>query len=158
MLYGWRIAKPKYSKTHAQMFDGEGAFRYGGRWNSKGTRVVYLGTSPAQASMELLVHLGRADVLNHYCVCRTGFDESLLKHISLNDLPDDWAHATMAASVQATGDQWVLEASSLLLEVPSVAVPGGYNYLLNPAHPDMNKLQLGDITAYQFDPRLLQEP
>ncbi|MGH9803113.1 MAG: RES family NAD+ phosphorylase, partial [Blastocatellia bacterium] len=31
----YRICKTKYAAT---AFDGEGAFRFGGRWNTRGTR------------------------------------------------------------------------------------------------------------------------
>lgn len=156
MRYGWRIASPEFSQNHDQMLNGEGAFLYGGRWNSKGVRVVYLGSSLAQASMELLVHLGRADVLKIYRVARLSFDEGLMEHIDLNDLPDDWQAPTLAPAIQAVGDEWIAAASSLILQVPSAAVAGEYNYLLNPIHPDMNKVGLGPITAYQFDPRVLK--
>ncbi len=156
MPYGWRIASPDFSRDHAQILSGEGSFLYGGRWNSKGTRVVYLGSSLAQASMELLVHLGRAEVLKRYMVTRLKFDEALMEHIDLDDLPDDWQAPIMAPSVQAVGDQWVEESTSLVLEVPSAAINGEYNILLNPAHPDFDKLVLEPITPFSFDPRLLK--
>ncbi|MGH9881348.1 MAG: RES family NAD+ phosphorylase, partial [Pyrinomonadaceae bacterium] len=37
-ITAWRIFKTKHA---AQAFDGEGARRSGGRWNSKGNRMVY---------------------------------------------------------------------------------------------------------------------
>lgn len=136
---------------------GEGAFLFGGRWNSKGLRVVYLGTSLAQASMELLIHLGRADILRTYHKMEVRFDVSLVQHIDLGDLPDDWASPSMAPSVQAVGDAWVEEAGSLILQVPSAAIHGEYNYLFNPRHPDAVKAKYGQITAFQYDPRLAKE-
>ena len=156
MPAGWRIATPRYSTRVKDMLSGEGAFLHGGRWNSKGTRVVYLGTSLAQASMELLVHLGRAQVLRGYRKMEVTFDEQLLQHIALEDLPNDWAEPTMAPSVQAVGDAWVAEQSSLVLQVPSAAIAGEYNYLLNPAHPDLPKAKFSEIAPFNFDPRLLK--
>jgi RES domain-containing protein len=38
MKQAWRIVKEKHAAT---AFDGEGAWLYGGRWNSPGRRVVY---------------------------------------------------------------------------------------------------------------------
>jgi RES domain-containing protein len=156
ILQGWRIASPEYSKNHDQMLSGEGAFLHGGRWNSKGSRVVYLGTSLAQASMELLVHLGRADILKLFSVSILSFDEQLIEHIDINDLPEDWKEPSMAPDVQAVGDKWVETASSVILQVPSAAVDGEYNFLLNPKHPDMSKITQGAITPYQFDSRLVK--
>ncbi len=37
---------------------GEGAFRFGGRWNSKGVRAVYCAIDPATAIFEVAVHKG----------------------------------------------------------------------------------------------------
>ena len=42
-------------------YDGEGARRAGGRWNSKGVRVVYMSENRSLAVLEILVHL--SDVL-----------------------------------------------------------------------------------------------
>jgi len=156
MLTGWRIAAPDYSSSVKEMLSGEGAFLFGGRWNNKGTRVVYLGTSLAQASMELLVHLGRNDVLKTYKKLSVAFDESLMQHIDLTDLPGDWASPSMTASVQRVGDTWVAGEASLILQVPSAAVVGEYNYLFNPEHPDADKAIYGVITPYGFDPRILK--
>lgn len=136
---------------------GEGAYLHGGRWNNKGVRIVYLGTSIAQASMELLVHLGRADVLKTYLKMEVSFDESYMQHIDIDDLPEDWAEPTMAPSVQAVGDSWVKDKTSLILQVPSAAVQGEYNYLINPLHDDFQHLKFGQITPFNYDPRLLKE-
>jgi RES domain-containing protein len=157
MLSGWRVAAPAYASTQQEMMSGEGAYLHGGRWNSKGVRVVYLGSSLAQASLELLVHLGRAAVLNSYLKMEVSFDESLMQYIDLEDLPDDWAEPTMASSVQAVGDSWVSAHSSLILQVPSAAVRGEYNYLCNPQHTDFKNLTFSPITSFNYDPRLIKE-
>ena len=156
MLSGWRIADPWYASTPEQMMSGEGAFLFGGRWNSKGTRVVYLGTSLAQAAMELLVHLGRPDILKTYHKMEVSFSPDLVQHIHIDDLPDDWASPSMAPAVQATGDAWVKAKTSVLLQVPSAAIPGEYNYLFNPGHPDAKSVSYSPITPFGFDPRLLK--
>ena len=154
ILTGWRIAQPEFSKTPEEMLSGEGAYLYGGRWNSAGVRVVYLGTSLAQAALELLVHLDSREILNTYHKLYVSFDVAYAAHIDVNDLPDDWAMPVMSSSVREVGDRWVQEQTSLILQVPSAAIRGEYNYLLNPAHPDMDKLMIRRITEHQFDPRL----
>ena len=138
------------------MMSGEGAYLYGGRWNNKGVRVVYLGTSLAQASMELLVHLSRANILDTYRKMDVFFDDSLIDHIALDDLPNNWAEPSMAPSVQNVGDTWVENQSSLVLQVPSASVLGEYNFLINPQHPDMKKVTFGSITPFNYDPRLIK--
>jgi RES domain-containing protein len=41
--------------------DGEGARRYGGRWNQRGTAVVYASASASLAALEHLVHVDPED-------------------------------------------------------------------------------------------------
>ncbi len=44
---------------HEATWDGgEGAYRVGGRWNSRGMRAVYCSIDPATAIMEVAVHKG----------------------------------------------------------------------------------------------------
>jgi RES domain-containing protein len=42
-------------------YDGEGARQAGGRWNSKGARVVYMSENSSLTVLEILVHF--SDVL-----------------------------------------------------------------------------------------------
>ena len=52
-LVAWRLDQ----RIHATTWDsGEGAFREGGRWNSKGVRAVYCALDPATAILEVAVH------------------------------------------------------------------------------------------------------
>ena len=57
------------------------------------------------------------------------------------------------ATVQAIGDAWLEEGAALLLRMPSVVVPAGWNYLLNPAHADARKVRTRRM-VYRADPRL----
>ena len=65
-MAGWRIAKLKYAQSIDDMMSGEGAYLFGGRWNSRGTRMVYLGSSIAQAAYEILVHTNRSSLIRSY--------------------------------------------------------------------------------------------
>ncbi|MEX2607338.1 MAG: RES family NAD+ phosphorylase, partial [Kiritimatiellia bacterium] len=56
----YRLTKKKRVHT---AFDGEGARLYGGRWNSKGTRMVYTSAAPSLAILETLVHVDSPTVL-----------------------------------------------------------------------------------------------
>src|SRR5713101_8129256 len=58
----WRIAAdtPDYE---AHDLSGKGAEKTGGRWNRKGTAMVYASASRALACLETIVHLGSGDPL-----------------------------------------------------------------------------------------------
>ncbi len=77
----WRIFKPKHA---AAAFTGEGARLYGGRWNSKGTAVVYAAGSAALAALELLVHLAPQRMLELYQLCDVTFDEKIVEQMRWN--------------------------------------------------------------------------
>lgn len=51
----WRLDDARYAATWDS---GEGAFRFGGRWNSEGVRAVYASIDPALSILEVAVHKG----------------------------------------------------------------------------------------------------
>lgn len=137
------------------MLSGEGARIYGGRWNSPGTRMIYLGSSLALAAIEQLIHLDNAAILDSYRRLEVRFPADCLAELDISELPDDWDDPnTLSPSCQLTGDAWVKEQISLALRVPSIAVQGDWNYLLNPDHPDFNMLDVGEILPFRYDARL----
>lgn len=151
MHQAWRIVKVRHAAT---AFDGEGARRYGGRWNSTGTRLVYTSGTRALAALETLVHLNPPIVLQ-YVAIPVAFDAALVETIPPSALPADWTEAPPPPSTRRTGDLWVTQARSAVLEVPSVIIPGEPNYLLNPAHADFKRIRIGGAEPFSFDPRLL---
>ena len=149
MKQAWRMVKEKPAAT---AFRGEGAWLYGGRWNSAGTSVVYTSGSPALAALESLVHLN-PPVIFKYLAIPIEFDDALVEKVAA--LPADWTEEPPPPATKAIGDLWVKEARSAVLELPSVIILGEPNYLLNPAHPDFQKIIIGKPQPFSFDPRLL---
>ncbi|MEQ8821576.1 MAG: RES family NAD+ phosphorylase [Sumerlaeia bacterium] len=146
----WRIVKEKYA---AAAFDGEGAMRYGGRWNSRGSRVIYTSGSLALAALETLVHLN-PPVAFRYVRFRVEFPDKLLTEIATGDLPADWRIEPPGPATQTLGDHWIRDGRSAVLAVPSTIVPEEVNYLLNPAHGDFGRIAIGEAQTFAFDPRL----
>jgi RES domain-containing protein len=54
-LMAWRLDTSTFAATWDS---GEGAYRFGGRWNSIGIRAVYCSIDPAAAILEVAVHKG----------------------------------------------------------------------------------------------------
>ena len=71
-------------------YDGEGAHRVGGRWNSKGTRVLYMSENRSLAVLEILVHLA-ASLPDRYVLGAARLPDGVAVEI-LNEtrLPADW--------------------------------------------------------------------
>ena len=53
----WRIAKVERACSVEDMLNGEGASRYGGRWNPKGMPAVYCSENSSLAALEVLANL-----------------------------------------------------------------------------------------------------
>lgn len=153
IITAWRIIKKKHK---ASAFSGEGARRYGGRWNSKGVAVVYTSASPSLAALEMLVHLQAQEILRAYLLASISFDKSLVEDLPASKLPGNWRKDPAPAALQAIGDRWVAQASAAILRVPSVLIDSEWNYLLNPNHPDFANCECGKTKAFRFDSRLLK--
>jgi RES domain-containing protein len=150
-LKAWRIVKAAYKN---KAFTGEGARMYGGRWNSKGVPVIYTAGSLALASIEMVVNLPSPKLLEGFVRIPVRFNSNLVEDLPLSKLPKSWKSRPISPSTRDLGDKWIKEKRSVVLKVPSVVVPEEFNYLLNPMHPDFNKVEVGKPVVYHFDPRL----
>lgn len=156
MVEAWRLAAPECSETVEDMLSGEGAFRFGGRWNSPGRRAVYLGGSLALASMELLVRLRVPEVLRTYRKLRVMIPEGVIATVHVGGLPDEWAKPGLHPVTQEIGDRWLASRESAVLRVPSAVVAGEVNYVVDPVHPGFAELEAGGIEDFRFDSRLVK--
>lgn len=147
----WRLVREKHAAT---AFNGEGAALYGGRWNSRGNRVVYASINLSLAALETLVHLNPR-MFFRYLAFPVDFDESLVEKAEISGLPADWREEPPPPSSQRFGDEWLREARSAVIELPSVIVPGESNYLLNLSHPGFQAVSIGKPEPFSFDPRLI---
>lgn len=151
MTEAWRLVKARYADS---AFSGEGARLYGGRFNSVGTVMVYTAGSLALAQLEILVNLPTEKLLQTYAAFRLRFDAALIETLSLDELPDSWRRNPVPQSVKNTGDRWVEAAHSVVLQVPSAVVPSESNYLINPNHPDFERVEITGPIDPLIDPRL----
>ena len=144
----WRIVKRKFTKV---AFTGEGARRYGGRWNSRGVAVVYVAESQSLAALEMLAHLDSGDVLRYYVAIPVSFHSGLVVDVDVSSLPKNWRSYPAPRILRAVGDAWVSSGESVVLRAPSVLVPSESNFLLNPHHPDYASLVIGHPLPFSLD-------
>jgi RES domain-containing protein len=136
--------------------DGEGARRYGGRWNRPGTPIIYTSGTLSLAVLEFLVHVDSDILPDSLISVRATIPESVsIQTIHLSDLPGNWKDKIIPASVQNLGTAWANRAASPVLKVPSVVIEEEWNYVLNPLHPDFDKIIWETGAPFSFDPRLL---
>lgn len=151
MPQAWRIVRALHFET---AFTGEGAARFGGRWNPRGRPVVYTSWSKSLAALEILVHLN-PPLPFQYVAVKIEFEERLVTRLASATLPSDWRLEPPPISTKQVGDAWLRARNSAILAVPSVIVPDESNYLLNPGHPDFHQISFAQPEPFVFDPRLL---
>lgn len=146
----WRIC----TRQHAA-FDGEGARRYGGRWNHRGTAVVYTSESLSLAALEFFVNLDTDLSPRNLVAVAANLPEDLrIERIVLGDLPRGWRRYPAPEILQDIGMAWVAGGTTAVRSVPSAVIPEERNYLLNPVHPEFKRIRLGEPQPFHFDPRI----
>jgi RES domain-containing protein len=150
-IRSWRVVKKKYL---TEAFSGTGALKFGGRWNSIGTPMVYSSDSLALATVEILIGGIFISLLNDYYKIPVDFDKSLVETFDTSALPGEWDTYPPNTKTQLIGDNWITSLSSVFLKVPSVVIKEEFNYLINPLHPDFKKLSIGKPEKISFDKRL----
>ncbi len=137
-------------------FDGGGARRAGGRWNSRGVKMVYTSSSAALAALELLVRIVRRELFRKYVLFACTFEDHLVETVEHSALPGNWRLHPAPPKLQKIGDAWTKRASNVVLRVPSVIVETEFNYLFNPAHPEFPRIHIAEPTPFALDLRLLR--
>jgi RES domain-containing protein len=156
-LHLWRIAAltPAYP---AEDMTGGGAKATGGRWNAKGTAVLYTSENRALACLETVVHVVSGGFPLNRILVRIDVPEDVWKAATIFDTADPknvgWdVEPAGKVSIDA-GTAWVNGGASALLVVPSIIVPEEMNILINPAHPDAAKIKATKIRKWTYDTRL----
>jgi RES domain-containing protein len=154
----WRICRAPYA---AEAFSGEGARRFGGRWNTRGVPMVYASTSLSLAAIELFVHLEPGQQPSDLVYLSALLPEGEpARTIESTELPPDWwtdEPAVEAITARDLGDAWIRSRASLAMMVPSVPIRAEWNVLLNPLHPRIGELRIDPAQHFIFDARMFQQ-
>jgi RES domain-containing protein len=125
-LMAWRVDQTKYATTWDS---GEGSYRVGGRWNSKGIRAVYCSIDPACAILEVAVHKGfRAlDTVPHTLTAIDVTDTASVFVVQPPTVPNpNWLRPGIpSAGQQAFGDN--LLATHKFIVIPSAVSTASWN-------------------------------
>ena len=146
----WRICLPRY-----EIFNGEGARRYGGRWNQPGTSLVYTSGSLSLAALELFVHVEADLAPTRLVAVAAEIPDTLeMDSIDATELPRNWRAYPPPETLKNIGATWVAANTTAVLAVPSAVIPEEYNYLLNPRHPQFRRLRILKPIPFRFDLRM----
>jgi RES domain-containing protein len=147
----FRLASSKFSRD----LSGKGAQKSGGRWNSKGTLMIYTGMTRALCATEIAVHTPLGIVPEDYTISSIQLPNTtrILRPVAAL-LPANWKTFPHPNSTQLLGDQFIADGRYLVMQVPSAVVQGEFNFLINPAHKDFKKVKILKTEAFTFDQRL----
>lgn len=123
------------------MLSGDGAARYGGRWNPKGTRAVYCSENSSLAALETLANLVRPSSFPAHRVLDLVVPDDMIA------VADSSAKDTASLGAQ-------LLRQNLAMTAPSAVNPLERNVVINPMHRDFERIRIGSIRPFLLDERL----
>lgn len=151
----YRILRKPFARTP---FDGEGAYRYGGRWSSAGTRLSYASEHQSLAMLEYFVHLDQDDPPDDLILAVAEIPDDLpIEKLDSTSLSANWRESPAPPDLARFGDEFAQRGTHCLLLVPSVLAPNENNCLINPAHRDFRKIVLRETEALNYDPRMFRK-
>ena len=118
--------------------------------------MVYASTSLSLAALETFVNL-EPNLTPADLVSIEGVIPDAIQTITLdvNSLPPRW-YGTRDESLHRFGDEWIRTGRSATLLVPSAAIGGEWNVLLNPAHAGFSKIEFRTPEPFEFDARMFR--
>jgi len=151
-LVAWRLDQAEFRDDWDS---GEGAYRVGGRWNSRGIRAVYCSIDPATAILEVAVHKGfvALDTVAHILTALTITEPSNVHIVDPESVPNpNWLRPRIpGAGQQAFGDR--LLAQHKFIVIPSAVSTHSWS-LIFIATAAVGAYALREQEKLALDPRL----
>jgi len=149
----WRICRKPYVDT---ALDGSGGMYTSGRWHSKGNPIAYTASSAALAVLEVLVHVDPLTAPADLRLLAIELPDDLsIEVLEPITLPEGWHSVPAPAALQILGSSWLTSGRTAALNVPSAVIKVERNFLLNPRHPEVQRVRILSDEAFSFDTRLL---
>jgi RES domain-containing protein len=150
----YRILRKPYSK---KPLDGEGAYLFGGRWSSPGTRLAYTAEHLSLAMIEYFIHIDPDDPPTDLVVLTAEIPDGVSRiSISQKRLPSNWRRSPAPPELSEIGDRFASTARAAILIVPSALAPTESNWLINPRHPEFLQIRLRSVEPFDYDERFFK--
>jgi RES domain-containing protein len=146
----YHLGRTKYSKD----LSGEGSRLFGARWNHKDIPAVYTSESRALALLEYTVNVSIDSIPRDLSMTTIEIPDADIFEIPEADLPGDWKSSPAPSSTKDFGTATLETLHSLTLKIPSVVIPQEFNYILNPLHAAITRVQIVDIRDFVYDVRI----
>ena len=151
----YRIIRDRYRHEPLSVV---GSRLFGGRWNPKGTSVLYATSTPELGLVETLAHAPavRYEELSTYWVFSLDVPDDI-RYYRREDLPAYWQDETYERT-QGWLKDWLAAPDQLGVAVPSVLVPLSYNVILHPTHTLFEQIRIIGQEVQPVDRRLWRLP
>jgi RES domain-containing protein len=148
----YRIALTQYCDT-----SGEGAKRYGGRWNLPGVPALYGGSSVSSSLLERLTidsELFASERYVLYSIMEFDIPDELVFVPKPGELPKDWNAIPPRSASQEYGTN-LLQKGLLCFGVPSVVDKSSLNLVVNPLSENFSDVSY-KVYFLDLDQRLIR--
>lgn len=119
--------------------------------------MVYTAENLSLAILEYLVHLDPEHPPADLVLAQAEVPDDLPRiRREASSLPKDWRRSPAPEELAEIGRQFVTEAQTAILIIPSALAPADHNWLIHPEHPDFRTIRLLEPVSFAWDPRLVK--
>ena len=148
----YRLSKAEF----ADDLSGRGAELSGGRWNTKGTPLLYTCVSQSLSMLEIAVRLSVIDVPDDLILITMNVKDSIIAKVDMQKLPHDWQKFPHLRATQVFGDELLNNSKHKAFLIPSAIVPAEYNLIVNPKKVNKKEVEIISIDDFYIDERLMR--
>lgn len=136
---------------------GTGAAMFGGRWNPKGTPVLYTSINPETALLEVRLNITAGSIAPKLDQLEIEIPDDSIIELTKEQLPSNWKASPAPTVLAEIGKKWAESNESIALKVPCTVVETTSNFILNCQHPDFSKkVKIISRKEFRLDMRLFQ--
>lgn len=140
-------------RKHATDLSGIGAATFGGRWNKKGTPVLYTGENKEIALLETIVHTPPM-FIPQLSILTMEIPSNSITELNIGDLPANWYDYPAPTILSEIAERWITERKTIALKVPSCIIHSIHNFIINCNHENFHLIKRLEIRNFHFDTRL----
>lgn len=144
------------SSDYIEDLSGTGSKLYGGRWNFKGTPLLYTSENTSLAILEILVHFDGLTVPNNLELLELELSDNRIIEFPRSEFNRIRNSRNAEYLFKEAGQNWVESNISLALKVPSIITLNECNVLINPHHEKFRTLKKNKRSILELDERLFK--
>lgn len=107
--------------------------------------------------LEYFVHIDQENPPTDLVLAMADIPDTVSREIvEIGTLPSNWREAAAPPELAKFGDEFAQRGEKCVMLLPSALAPAEWNYLLNPRHPEYERVVVHETEALQYDPRMFK--